>query len=247
MKSVAGASEFGVASPSWKSGSEHDRHGRLIDGHPSRQTDAVHVAWHDDVAQHDGDAARRQPRAGLSGGSRFLRDVAERLYALQRHFADPVVVLDDENNFAIPARRVVGACSKVRFSSRLGSPRQAQRDHRAHAGLALDCHETAGLFDEVVDRAQSEAGAVPFCLGGEERVEGAPNNVFRHTLSIVGHGKADEVARPRSWTGTRGHPLGPLIARFDPDFTSARHGVPRIQDEVEHRAVDFRWIGDGEP
>ena len=57
----------------------------------------------------------------------------------------------------------------------------------------------ARLLDEAVDLAKAEAGALPDVLGGEERLEGARQDLAAHAGAGVGDADHDVLA---------GHDLG---------------------------------------
>ena len=42
----------------------------------------------------------------------------------------------------------------------------------------------ARLFDETIDLAEAQSGALPRLLGGEERLESAVDNLLRHTAPV---------------------------------------------------------------
>ena len=69
--------------------------------------------------------------------------------------------------------RPEAACSAGidRAFLRLARARQIDLHRRAFADFAVDLHVAAGLLDEAIDLAEAEAGALPFVLGREERLE----------------------------------------------------------------------------
>src|SRR6516165_6901226 len=64
-------------------------------------------------------------------------------------------------------------------------------------GLTRHSDETIVLFDDFVDREQTQAGALAFSFGGKERPEEFREEIRAHAAAGVGHGEHDIL--PRSY------------------------------------------------
>ena len=108
---------------------------------------------------------------------------------------------------------------------------ERDRERGALARRAVDADAAAAFVDDREDGRQAEAGAFAFGLGREERFEDLRLHVRRHPRSGVGDGNA----RPRAGRIGNG-------ARADPQFAAARHGVARIDREIEERLLDLAAV-----
>jgi len=78
------------------------------------------------------------------------------------------------------------AWRRLRLRAIAQQAREIDLDRRALAGLAVDLHVPVRLFDEPVDLAQPEAGALPGFLGSEEWFEGAAERFLIHAATGIG-------------------------------------------------------------
>ena len=118
-------------------------------------------------------------------------------------------------------------------------------DGRALAGRRLHPQPAAGLLDEAEHLAETQAGALPDILGGEEGLEGPGPDLRRH----AGSGVADRdrhILPGRRFLGVPGQSECD-VAGGDADRAAALHGVARIKHEVDHGELDLGRIGHGEP
>ena len=119
-------------------------------------------------------------------------------------------------------------------------------DRRAFTNLAFDRHVPAGLAHEAVDLAQPEPGAGPALLGGEERVERLIDHLGGHASAGVANGDEHILA---------GHEAGPGglrlvqhgVGGLDDELAAIRHGIARVDHEVEHRVLELVAVGVGLP
>jgi hypothetical protein len=72
------------------------------------------------------------------------------------------------------------------------------------------------LPDEAVDHRQAEPRSLPERLGGEERIEGARDDVGRHAGARVGDAQRDILPR-RQFADARGAVVKPLVGGLDRD------------------------------
>src|ERR1700691_2975493 len=146
---------------------EHDLQSRLALSRLVCQLTAVH-ARHDDVGQNQIDrlVLFEQPKSPVA--VRCFEDVVTKpAEGLDDISAYILIVLDGQNTFA----RTAAARLAFHFFRRRifpGEPPQVDFDGSALARLAVDLHVAAGLFDETVNLAEAEAGALAGLLGCEE-------------------------------------------------------------------------------
>ena len=100
----------------------------------------------------------------------------------------------------------------------------------------------AGLFDEAVDLAQPETGALPRLLGREERVEGLLLHLARHAGAGVAH--RDQHILPDGHAGIllRVARVDEGVAGLDRQPARAGHGVLGIDDEIEDRRLHLARV-----
>ncbi len=109
--------------------------------------------------------------------------------------------------------------------------------------LAIELHMAAGLLDEAVDHAEAESAAGAGPLGGVEGLEGTLAHLRRHARARVRHPQGDIVPRYGIGEG-RGVALVDLRpGRLDDEPPSRRHGVARIDGQIQQRVLDLPGIG----
>ena len=122
-----------------------------------------------------------------------------------------------------------------------------QPDDAALPRFGLQLHKTAGLLHKAVDHAQAEAGALADLLGGEERLERPARDLGCHAAAGVGHGHHDVVARPRLAVDVEVGLTERGVARLDRQLAAVRHGVARVEHEIEQRGCQLAGIDAGQP
>src|SRR6185312_8988695 len=116
--------------------------------------------------------------------------------------------------------------------------RQVYRDGSAGAGRGVDLGMAAGLLGKAIDLAEPKARSLADILRGEEGLEGAVADLGQHARSRVGDDDCRILAR------------GPVIAvrrclravrwpRRDGETAARRHGVARIDREIEERRLEL--------
>ena len=155
-----------------------------------------------------------------------------------------VVVFDDQHTFA--ARRRVtrlGGC----FGDRVHGARQIELHAGALADRAVDPDMAVRLADEAIHHAEAEAGALAVAFGGEERIEGLGGDLRRHAGAGIVDG--DQDIRPRRDVGMqRGiAPVERRVRDLDRHRAAVRHGVARIDREVENGVLELAGIDLGVP
>ena len=105
----------------------------------------------------------------------------------------------------------------------------------------------AGLLDEAVDLRQAEPRAVADILGRVERLEGMGLNLLGHARAGVGDGDHDVLAR-HDLGLCRGIGLVEIgVGGLDGELAAVRHGVARIDGEIEDADLELVGIGQHPP
>src|SRR6185437_5133882 len=109
---------------------------------------------------------------------------------------------------------------------------------RAAPQLAFNGDVAAGLRDESIDLAQTQAGAVSDLLGGEKRVERPRDGFLIHSRAGVGDGYQDVTAIRRSiGAGDDGPAI--RIGCFNRERATIEHGVARVDGKVEQGIIQL--------
>ena len=109
--------------------------------------------------------------------------------------------------------------------------RQQDRHLGALAEFALDLHRPSGLVRKAVDLRQPKPGALADGFRREEGIEDLAEHVGRDALAGVLDADGHEV-------GDIGL-IGGGIAGGDRDRAAERHGIARIDDEIDHRGFEL--------
>src|SRR6476619_1012984 len=94
--------------------------------------------------------------------------------------------------------------------------------------LAIDLDVAARLFHEPIDLAQSQAGSLSEFLCSEERLEGAVQDIGRHTAPGVADADQHVLARGELGIDAAISLVNKNIRRLEGDLAAARHRVARI-------------------
>ena len=129
---------------------------------------------HDDVGEQERGLLALVEHAQRLRRTRGLDDaVAELPQGFDGERAHALIVLDNEDDLA--AQPSSDAREPASYARRLRGfaveARQVDLDRRPDPELGIDFHMAAGLANEAVHLAQSEAGALAGAFGREERVE----------------------------------------------------------------------------
>ena len=118
--------------------------------------------------------------------------------------------------------------------------RQEDAERRALAQLAVDPDMPAALVHDAVHRGEPEPRAV--VLGGEEGLEEVRLHVRVHADARIRH--LEHHVRARLEPGPRRLVLADhAIGRLDGQAPAIRHGVARIDGEVQEHLLDLAGIG----
>ena len=158
------------------------------------------------------------------------------------------VVSSSTTRIVSPWPRGVVNGRSIQIDRILQGPRQIKLDGRALSHLAVDAEMTTALLGEAVDHGKSQAGSLSDRLGGEEWIDRFGHHVRRHPGSRVRNADDDVVAwfnivlERRCNAASRSS-----IRRFDRQPTAIRHGVARIDGEIQKGALELVGIGEGGP
>src|SRR5579885_1793068 len=132
----------------------------------------------------------------------------------------------------MPGRSHLSGRGVRRFGS-LVNGRQVDFESGAAAGLAVYGDVAATLFHDPVDGRESEAGAFPRLLGGEERLEDLCERFAVHAAPVIGHGEQD-VRTGREFPVSGGAGLVKMERlRFDDYLAAAGDGVAGVDGRSE--------------
>ncbi len=101
------------------------------------------------------------------------------------------------------------------------------------------------LFDEAVDHAETEPRSLSDVLGGEERFKHLFELAGGDPLAGVAHRDHDVVARIDLAAHGGIILVEHHILGFQRQLAAVRHGVPRIQGEVQDRRRELTGIDQG--
>src|SRR6266446_6838046 len=124
---------------------------------------------------------------------------------------------------------------------------EVELDARAMSRLAVDLDVSAALPDEAVDHAEAEPGSLAFRLRGEERVEGAGDDIRRHARPRIA--KRDEDILPGAHLGMSRrvglveHDIGEL----DRQLATVAHRRGGIERQVEDDRFELDRVEVGAP
>ena len=173
--------------------------------------------------------------------------VAEVLQHLGDEHAHRGLVVHDQDRLALPGALDLGEPARdVVLVGLAIVARQVEADRRALPNLRVEPDLTAGLAREAVNHRQAEAGAFAHRLGGEERLEHLGHEVGRHAGAGVGH--ADAEVLPRRHVVLAGTDLvHPPVGGLDGDAAAIRHGVARVDAEVQQGVLQLARVDQSWP
>ena len=100
---------------------------------------------------------------------------------------------------------------------------------------------SAVALDDAVNRGKPEPRAVTNVLGGEEGFEDAPLRGSIHADPGVGDGELDEVTI-RCVRGLALLAGELLVCHINGDCSTLRHGLTRIDEEIQQHLLELRAI-----
>src|SRR5262249_21481240 len=117
--------------------------------------------------------------------------------------------------------------------------RQIDADRGTPPELALDDRGPTRLFGETVHLAETQPGPLSGTLGCEVRIEDAGKNVGSNAEAAIHQFDSDEFAtQPINF-----RPAGKAyVTNRERQNTAVRHGVPRIDPEVQQRELQLAGV-----
>ena len=156
------------------------------------------------------------------------------------------LVLDEKHRLGAGAR-FCGGRRRLPRVERLVAAGQVDLERRSVPRLAVDPDRASALLDDAVRGREAQPGSLAAFLGGEERLE---------EPGLEGRVHADAGVRDREHDVgpgmDRGVAAGELlverhVAGLEREAPSARHGVARVDDEVDDRLLDLAGVGQRPP
>ena len=120
---------------------------------------------------------------------------------------------------------------------------QQHADGRAEARFGVDPDRAARLGDDAIGGGQAQAGALAVGFGGEERLEDAADDVPGYPGAGVADFDADVPAWLQVGPGCRVCVVHLHVGGLDSQVAAARHGVTRVDGEVDQDLPDLAGIG----
>jgi hypothetical protein len=150
------------------------------------------------------------------------------------------IVLDQEDSFRAPRHLVAPRPGR---DGRCGARRAGQIEtHRsAVPGFGFDPHLTSRLLGKTINHAEPKAGPFTRFFGGEERLDRACQHLRRHADARIFH--SDHHVRPRDRIALRSRRKIDLdIGGFDGQQAAIRHGIARVDGQIEDRDLGLGRI-----
>src|SRR3984893_8199517 len=114
-----------------------------------------------------------------------------------------------------------------------------QSDRCPHAGRAFDSNMPSGLSNKAIDHAEAESGALADLFGRKKGLKNLIPHFGRHSASSVYDGQPDVRS---GQVPSHGSFIQDDVPRLDLEYAAIRHGVARIQDEVEESGLQQRRV-----
>ncbi len=157
--------------------------------------------------------------------------------------ADVGVIIDNEDvssfRRACRPRRAHGRCRGLVGAGQIDLHRGPLTQATANP------YRAAGLFYDTEYHRQAQPRPLADFLRGKERFERALQNFGAHPGSGVSHRDQHAVSARdlcRQFLTRRGD-----VCRFDQHHATTRHGIARVEDDVEERRLDLRGIDQNRP
>ncbi len=158
------------------------------------------------------------------------------LQQLDHGQAHAFVVLDHQDGFlAAAVSRLLGVDLTTFGFQAVG---EIHLHYRAFALLAPHLHMPAALAHKPEHHAQAQAGAVPFALGGEERLERTLEHLLGHADTGVGHCQTHVFTGLDAFTDAIARVEDDIFAA-DANHAFALHGIAGIDRQVEQRVFQL--------
>ena len=127
---------------------------------------------------------------------------------------------------------------------RPGGRNQPDLGNGALARCAADQQPSAHLLGHAMHHGKTQPGAFADTLGGEERLRSTGQGLRVHAFAAVGDGKTDIWTRRQAGGMAQIHKFLP---RRDDDAPAARHGIARIDAQVQQRQFQLVLVGNDRP
>ena len=120
------------------------------------------------------------------------------------------------------------------------TPRQIDRERRAFAQFAFHRDGAPGLVRKAVNLRQAETGPLADRLGGEKRIEHLGHDVRGNADPGIPDGDGHMIALSSAV-------IEDNIAGLDGHRTAVRHGIARIDGQVDQRRFEFGGVNRDRP
>ena len=203
---------------------------------------------HDHVGEQQIDAARvagRELEAAL-GAVRFDHLVAHPAQQLADRHAHHLIVFQDQNGLALPGRERETGDPRAReggFAQSRGAG-QVDLEGAPLAELRMDQDDSGVLLDDAVNHRQAQAAACAPLLGGEERLEESLLRLLVEAGAGVANREHGVPAGPESLVRPRELLVDIHVPACDGEQPAARHGVARVDGEVEQHLFELARVGE---
>lgn len=121
--------------------------------------------------------------------------------------------------------------------------RQVDTEGSALAHFRFGINVTARLLDDAIDHREAKARALAHFLGGEEGLENLVHDLGRNTRAVIGNFHHHHVFCREFRTAKRCDLFLVDVARPDGDLAAVRHGVARIDAEIDEHLLELRQVG----
>ncbi len=125
-------------------------------------------------------------------------------------------------------------------------PRKIDPCGRSLPDFRVEADLPAGLLGEAKDHRQAEASSLAGRLGRVEGIERSREDVRGHATPTVGDTDRD-ILTGRHVLLARGRLINPRVRRLDRNAPPVRHGVSRIDAEIQDGAFKLVWIAQARP
>ena len=169
--------------------------------------------------------------------------IAVRAQDVADELAHVAVVFDQEHRLGAARAGVLVEREAAGRSRRRVDARQEDAEGGALADGAVDDDLPARLRDDAVHRRQPEAGALARLLGREERLEDARARRVVDARAGVAHREHDPAADWHAGVVRRGRVLDVDVLGGDGEHAARRHGVARVDDQVDHDLLELSGVG----
>lgn len=195
-----------------------------------RECDAIDLSRHDDVAEYNGNTVMLD---FADGGFR----IADPLYIVAKFFQeagargrDIGIVLHQQDCAHAGYEHLLGRDSGTALAAR-----KAERHVRPYAKRALDGDSPACLIDKAMYLRKAEPRALANGIRCEKGIKDLSGTIVRNADAGIRNGDANVIARMITISET-------TVVGGDGHRATFRHGVSRIENEIDERRLEFRRV-----